>query len=314
MRLLGHRVNKLRLPLIQKAQSEFDEQRPGGFWDRVAKVVMRYPVVGVVLVTGALVAAAVPYFDINTGSAGVSTLPDSFQSKQAFQILERDFDGGEVTPAEIVIDGDVSASGGVPQAVERLRDLLESDPIFGPSTFTTNRTEDLGLVSVQMAIDPYADEANAAVERLRDEYIPQAFAGLPVETSVTGITAINVDSLAITSDYTPIVFVFVLTLSFLLLMMVFRSVVVPAKAILMNLLSVGAAYGLIVLVSQKGVGADLLGFQQVDTVEFWLPLFLFSVLFGLSMDYHVFLLSRIRERYDQTHDNAEAVSASVWRC
>jgi RND superfamily putative drug exporter len=97
-------------------------------------------------------------------------------------------------------------------------------------------------------------------------------------------------------------------MSFLLLTIVFRSIVVPIKAIIMNLLSVGAAYGIVVLVNQKGVGAKLLGFQQVEAIEAWLPLFLFSVLFGLSMDYHVFLLSRIRERFDRTHDNAESVA------
>src|SRR3990170_2059130 len=309
MRLLGDKVDKLRLPFVQKAQQEFDEERPGGFWDKVASTVMRYPVVGVVAVTAVLLAATIPFFDINRGSAGVSSLPDSFQSKKGFEALERDFDGGQVYPAEIVIDGAVGPSTPVPQAVERLRSLLANDPVFGPSTFSTNRAEDLGLVSVQMASDPYADAANDAIRRLRGEYVPQAFAGVDgVRVLVTGLTAFNLDSIDITADYTPIVFVFVLGLSFLLLMLVFRSIVVPAKAILMNLLSVGAAYGLIVLVSQKGFAADLLGFQQVDTVEFWLPLFLFSVLFGLSMDYHVFLLSRIRERYDQTGDNTDAVA------
>ena len=109
----------------------------------------------------------------------------------------------------------------------------------------------------------------------------------------------------------PIVFAFVLGLSFVLLMLAFRSIVVPPKAIVINLLSVGAAYGLLVLVFQKGVGNELFGFQQVDSIEAWLPLFLFSVLFGLSMDYHVFLLSRIRERYLQTGDNTEAVAFGV---
>ena len=109
----------------------------------------------------------------------------------------------------------------------------------------------------------------------------------------------------------PIVFVFVLSLSFILLTVVFRSIVVPVKAIVMNLLSVGAAYGLIVLVFQEGVGNELFGFQQVDAIEAWLPLFLFSILFGLSMDYHVFLLSRIRERFDQTGDTNEAVAFGV---
>jgi RND superfamily putative drug exporter len=118
----------------------------------------------------------------------------------------------------------------------------------------------------------------------------------------------NADFLDSLDRYTPWVFAFVLGLSFLLLMMVFRSLVVPIKAILMNLLSVGAAYGLLVLVFQKGVGADLLGFQQTPQIEAWLPLFLFAILFGLSMDYHVLLLTRIRERYDETGDNTASVA------
>jgi RND superfamily putative drug exporter len=111
-----------------------------------------------------------------------------------------------------------------------------------------------------------------------------------------------------TDHYLPIVFAFVLGLSFVLLTLVFRSLVVPVKALIMNLLSVGAAYGLMVLVFQKGIGAGILGFQTVATIEAWIPIFLFCVLFGLSMDYHVFLLSRIRERFDQTHDNSESVA------
>ena len=310
MRLLGDRVNKLRIPIIQKAQQEFDEERPGGFWDTMVRTVMRYPVVGAVGVTAILIAMAIPYFDLNAGSAGVSTLPDSFQSKQGFEILASDFRGGQVIPAEVVIDGD-ARSPAVAAAIDRLEGLMANDAVFGPASYTTNPSGDLGLLSVQMAIDPYTDEANDGIKRLRSEYIPVAFSGVSSPVYVTGLTAINVDAISITSTYTPYVFAFVLGMSFLLLMVVFRSLVVPLKAIIMNLLSVGAAYGLIVLVSQKGFGADLLGFQQVDTVEFWLPLFLFSVLFGLSMDYHVFLLSRIRERYDQTGDNTDAVAHGV---
>ena len=123
-----------------------------------------------------------------------------------------------------------------------------------------------------------------------------------------GLTAEATDFYGIVDVYTPIVFVFVLGLSFIILMMVFRSIVIPLKAIIMNLLSVGATYGLLVLVFQKGFAIDLLGFQRAEVIDAWLPLFLFAVLFGLSMDYHVFLLSRIRERYDETKDNTEAVA------
>ena len=122
------------------------------------------------------------------------------------------------------------------------------------------------------------------------------------------MTSEAADVFSIVQGYTPIVFAFVLGFSFLVLMLVFRSIVIPIKAVFMNLLSVGTAYGLMVLVFQKGVATDLLGFQHAEVIDVWIPLFLFSILFGLSMDYHVFLLSRIRERYDQTGNNAEAVA------
>jgi len=147
-----------------------------------------------------------------------------------------------------------------------------------------------------------------AVERLRADYVEAAFAGVPARALVGGDTARFVDIRDVNTTYTPIVFGFVLALSFLILAVAFRSIVVSLKAIVMNLLSVGAAYGLLVLVFQKGYGADLLGFQQVDVIQTGLPLFLFAILFGLSMDYHVFLLSRVRERFLETGDNNEAVA------
>jgi len=143
---------------------------------------------------------------------------------------------------------------------------------------------------------------------MRAEYIPQAFRDSPVRVLVTGESAFMVDFNQTTNDYTPFIFAYVLALSFIILILAFRSIVIPTTAIIMNLLSVGAAYGLIVLVFQKGVGADFFGFIQVEVIETWLPLFLFALLFGLSMDYHVFLLSRVRERFMQTNDNSEAVA------
>ena len=143
---------------------------------------------------------------------------------------------------------------------------------------------------------------------LREVHVADAFDGVPAEVHVGGVTAEATDFFNIVDVYTPIVFAFVLGLSFIILMLAFRSIVIPIKAIIMNLLSVGTTYGLLVLVFQKGVGTDLLGFQHAEVIDAWIPLFLFTILFGLSMDYHVFLLSRIRERYDQTGDNAQAVA------
>ena len=126
-----------------------------------------------------------------------------------------------------------------------------------------------------------------------------------------GNTAMGIDDTDLIADYTIPVMAFVLGLSFVILLLVFRSIVVPLKAMIMNLLSVGAAYGLMVLVFQHGIGAGLFGFQTVERIEAWVPLFMFAILFGLSMDYHVFLLTRIKERFDQMHDNGESVAYGV---
>ncbi len=163
------------------------------------------------------------------------------------------------------------------------------------------------------ATDSQSQAAVDAVTALRDQYVPQAF-GQDSGVLVGGDTALTKDFFDISDQYTPIIILLVLGLSFILLTVVFRSIVVPAKAIVMNLLSVGAAYGLITLIFQQGGPswaksiADALNFTQVQAIESWLPLFLFSILFGLSMDYQVFLLSRIREEYDKTSDNSEAVA------
>ena len=163
-----------------------------------------------------------------------------------------------------------------------------------------------------MNLDPDAEAATDAVRHLREEIVPPIEASLPEgRILTTGLSANNADFLEMLDTYTPIILAFVLGLSFLLLLVVFRSLVVAAKAIVMNLLSVGAAYGLIVWVFQEGHLTGLFGFQQTDVIEAGLPLFMFAMLFGLSMDYHVFLLSRIKEHFDQTHDNAESVAVGL---
>ena len=192
-----------------------------------------------------------------------------------------------------------------------LRTALASDPAFRSPDVTIGPNEDVAVVEALVAGDSRDEAAVQAVERLRAETVPAALGDSGAETFVTGETAEIVDYNELMSAWTPVVFLFVLGLSFILLTVAFRSLVVPAKAIVLNLLSVGAAYGLIVLIFQKGVGNELFGFDQVDAIEAWLPLFLFSVLFGLSMDYHVFLLSRIRERFTQTGDSSEAVAFGV---
>ena len=286
--LLGDRIESLRVPYFGRRAQRASQD--GGFWGRIVAVVMRHPVIAMVLSVAVLLIAAVPYFSIHTGSAGLATLPESTHAKQGYVALNRDFTVGEVTPATIVVDGDVS-SAGAREAFAKLQAALAKDDRFGTPQPASDSAHDLAVINVPVAGDPNSDAALDAVRALRDTYLPDALTGTDLNAYVTGASAQNLDYFAITDRYLPIVFALVLGLSFILLMLAFRSVVVPASSIVMNLLSVGAAYGLLVFVTQQGHGASLFGFQQVPIVEAWIPLFLFSVLFGLSMDYQVFLLS-----------------------
>jgi len=306
--LLGHRVNWLKIPFISNKLTAAGAEPTGkGFWGWITRLVMGQPIISLVVVGGLLVAVAVPVIDLKTGFNGVDAFPDSLQTKQGFFLLDEEFSFGVAAPTEIVVDADVDSKV-VLDAVAALIVLLADDPDFvGDPNWVTNPQGDLGLLSASVAGETSSERAVNAVKRLRDVYVPRAFAGTGADVTITGFTAFNITFFEIVNDYMPIVFVFVLGLSFLLLMVAFRSLVIPAKAIIMNLLSVGAAYGLLVLVFQKGIGADLGLFEESPIIDAWIPLFMFSVLFGLSMDYHVFLISRIRERFDETGDNDDAV-------
>jgi putative drug exporter of the RND superfamily len=306
MSLLGDRIDSLRIPFFGRATAGTESR----FWGAIVHAVMRRPVVSLVAAVALLLAAAVPVLSLESGTAGISTLPDRFESKQGFLLLNREFPGQTTEPVRIAVEGDTS-SPGVRAAVEELQAALERREIFSEATTETSADGGLVLLTVPIAGDSVSSDAVAAVRELRDDVIPAALAGSGAEAFVGGSTAEDIDYYDVMDAWLPIVFVFVLGLSFILLTIAFRSIVVPATAIAMNLLSVGAAYGLLVLVFVKGVGNELFGFQQVDIIEAWVPLFLFAVLFGLSMDYQVFLLSRIRERYSQTGDNDDAISFGV---
>jgi putative drug exporter of the RND superfamily len=305
--LLGDRVESLRLPYFGRTASAGAESR---FWGRIVRAVLRRPVVSLVAAVGLLLAAAVPVLSLESGTAGISTLPDRFESKQGFLLLNREFPGQTTDPVSIVVQGD-SASPEVRAAVDELEAELGRRRIFGDAATETSPDGGLIVLTVPVAGDSVSATAVDAVRDLREDVIPAAFVGSGAEAFVGGATAEDIDYYDVMDQWLPIVLVFVLGLSFILLTIAFRSIVVPATAIAMNLLSVGAAYGLLVLVFVEGVGNELFGFQQVDIVEAWVPLFLFAVLFGLSMDYQVFLLSRIRERYTQTGSNEDAVSFGV---
>jgi len=302
--LMGDRVNKFRLPLVGRQRAP-SADLPQGFWYQITHTVMRWPAISLVLAAGLLIAAAAPFFDIRTGTSGVSEFPDHFRAKRGFEVIQEEFGFGLNAPAEVVIDGNFDVVQG---AIEKLVTRLQSDARFGQSTVTQHQAGDLVLLTVPLKSGPSTEASVSSVRQLRDEYIPQAFEGVSVDVLVTGTTADEVDFVDMGRQYLPIVLGLVLALSFILLTLVFRSIVIPVTAIIMNLLSVGASYGILVLVWQKGVGNEIFGFPQVDVIQAWLPIMMFAILFGLSMDYQVFLISRIRERYLQNGDNDEAVA------
>ncbi|MGE5225303.1 MAG: MMPL family transporter [Planctomycetaceae bacterium] len=323
LRLLGDRINWPRF--TKRARMEGDHDPQGGFWDRFTRTVMARPVVFMVSAIVVLGSLGLVYFSIEKGTTqSAASLPDDVESKQAFISLERDFGvGGQTLPIQIVVDAPASDAA-TQQVVGAIQQGVAGIPALSPDT-TLQPAKDGSLVVVDAIAkgDAFSQATFQAVRDLRDQVVPAATQGTDVQVLVGGQPAIFTDFIATVDSYTPIVFLFVLGLSFLLLMMVFRSVVVPIKAVIMNLLSVGAAYGAIVLVFQHQSNSVLnaihefalkvfnaLGFpfKEVAVIEAWLPLMLFSILFGLSMDYHVFLLSRIREEYDKTGDNDEAVA------
>ena len=308
--LLGDRVNSLKLPYLGRRIIDNRAAGRTSWIARVAYRAMKRPAVALVVGVAVLLVLAYPALDMKTGVSGVNSFPNSFQSKQGFAVLEKQFTSGTVNPVQIVVDGNVTTPA-VKAAMTGLTQELANDPAFGPVQVQTDKAGNLALLSVPVNGDPTGNLALNKVRELRGTLIPKAFDGSGASVYVTGQTAGNLDYINIVNSYFPWVVALVLSLSFVLLLVAFRSVVIPLKAILMNLLSVGAAYGLITLVSLKGWGASLLGFQQVPVVEQWVPLLLFAVLFGLSMDYQVFLLSRIKEAWDRTGDNTLAVTEGI---
>lgn len=304
VRLLGDRLEALRVPLPRLRRA-----RAGLGLTRFA---MRRPWTGLVLTTALLLALAAPALQMRIGFAGVETLPERLETRQAFRVLQESFRLGQIAEALVVIDGDPRAPG-LDAAIARLRTALAGDPAFIAEKLSDRLDPpgSLRVLSIPMPGDAESAGAHAGIARLRAQHLPLAFEGVPVTPRVGGGPAGQVDFFRMTETYTPWVVATVLALSFALLALAFRSIVVPITAILLNLLSVGAAYGVMVRVFQQGVGTSLFGFARAETIEAWIPLFLFTVLYGLSMDYHVFLLSRIRERFLASGDNADALAHGV---
>lgn len=292
-----------------------DPDAETGFWNTITVAVMRRPWISLVIASIILLILGSYYLELEKGTSGISVLPDEIPAKQGFQTLDEKFGFGSDAPALVVIEGDVGSDAFAVALTKLEQSITDDDGLQSPQV-RIEPSVNLASFTSNIPGDPQNQSALNTIRRIRADLIPDAFAGVS-EGSYTayvgGSSAEVVDSVKVTDDYLPIVFTSVLSLSFILLLFAFRSLVISIASIVMNLLSVAAAYGLVVLVFQKGFLIGVFGFEQVDQIEFWLPLFMFSILFGLSMDYHVFMLSRIKERYDETGLAAESVKFGLRR-
>jgi len=305
--VLGDRVESLRVPWLGRriAASAGEE---GAIWRRAVLAVMRRPALSLIATTAVLLALASPVLDLRMGDGGTTALPDGSTAKQGLVALARDFPSGATDPVAVAIDG---SAADAQQGLTRLRAELAADRDFAAGALSVKTGAGVVVASVPLTVEPTSERASAAVDRLRETHVPRAFGATADRVFVGGEAAEARDSFAVNSRWLPLVILFVLSLSFVLLLLAFRSIAIPLTAIAVNLLSVGAAYGILVAVFQNGVGAELLGFTQVERIDAWIPVFLFSVLFGLSMDYQVFLVSRIHERWSATGDTPAAIVHGV---
>jgi uncharacterized membrane protein YdfJ with MMPL/SSD domain len=305
---LGDRVNKLRVPVLHRLQ------RPEGgrLWGALVDRVLRRPLLAAVVSAGVLIALALPALGMKTVVPGAEALPQDLPAVQAYNRLQKAFPG-ESDPAVVVVR---AHSIDAPQVKAGMQDLqrqaLASGKVHEPISTTVNDDRTVARIELPTIGNGEDAASNAAVAALRGEIIPETVGSLEgVEAGVTGTAASSQDFSDALRGAAPLVFVFVLAFAFLLLLVTFRSLVIAIKAIVLNLLSVAAAYGVLVLVFQHGWAKGLLGFDYSGGVMVWLPVFLFVILFGLSMDYHVFILSRIREAYDGGMKTDDAIAHGI---
>ncbi len=301
---VGKNIDRFGLPHRSR-----ETDRPA-FWSRWAKFVQRRPwpaFIGALLV---LIVIALPIGSLRLGFGDAGNSPTSSTTRRAYDLLAKGFGPGFNGP--LLLAAETPEGGRDVAVLDRLSATLNQTR--GVAFATPPRPNPAGTAAI-LQVFPTTSPQDAAtddlVNRLRDHIVPEATAGTTARVAVGGFPAAADDFAAYTARMLPVVVGFVLLLSFVLLMIVFRSLLVPLKAVIMNLLSVGAAYGVMVAVFQWGWGASLIGVGKEGPIESWAPLMLFAVVFGLSMDYEVFLLSRIKEDYDRTGDNAEAVASGL---
>jgi uncharacterized membrane protein YdfJ with MMPL/SSD domain len=306
---LGDKVMLGRVPFIGRRRDRGDNPRVSGWiMDRV----LQRPVVSAVVSGGVLLALAIPAFGLHTADPGLQGLPHKLPIVRTLDRIQTAFPGGP-TPAQVVVSGKNVDSRQTEQAIAALRrEGLASGQIKQPIMVDVNRAHSVAVVSMPLVGKGTDNVSDKALETLRGDLVPRTVGAVPgLHVDVTGETAGSKDFNDSMKSHAPIVFAFVLTMAFLLLLVTFRSIVIPIKAIALNLLSVGAAYGVLALVFQHKWAEGLLGFKSTGGITSWLPLFLFVILFGLSMDYHVFILSRVREAFDGGMKTDDAVAHGI---
>jgi RND superfamily putative drug exporter len=306
---LGHRVHKSRIPFLSRLRRGDGDSRIWGF---VLGHVLRRPKLALTLSVGALVALAIPVLSLQTKTTGLDDLPRSLPAMQTYDRVEAAFPSESFVTADVVVRAADVRAPQVADAVERLKtEAVATGRVQEPIETTVNPAGTVAEIVLPIVGNGTDDASMQALATVRDEVVPATLGSVAgVEANVGGSTAMTKDFNDRLTSHAPYIFGFVVVAAFLLLLVTFRSVVIPIKAIVLNLLSVGASYGLLSLIFQHGWGVELLGGQTGGIVS-WLPLFLFVLLFGLSMDYHVFILSRIKELYDNGMTNDEAVEHGI---
>ena len=296
--------------VLQRLKGNRQESRLWGF---VITKSMRRPLIAVGVSIALLIVLALPVLNMHTKQSSFTDLPKSLSIVKTYNTIQASFPGSQ-DPAHLVVRADDVTTPQFAKAyAEFKKRALATGVIQQPIRVAVNKAKTVARVDFPLAGEGQDATAVRALETLRTQVIPPVLATLPVgtEQAVTGATAANVDFNKTMKSRAPIVFAFVLGFAFLLLLLTFRSIVIPIKAIILNLLSVGAAYGVLVWIFQYGHLQGLLGFHSSGAVVTWLPLFLFTVLFGLSMDYHVFILSRVKELVDQGVPTDQAVERGI---
>jgi len=307
---LGDRLERGRVPWLGRWLERRRESGGSRVWAAILRPVLARPAIALVLGVGLLVVLALPALHLRTATPGATDLPDSMPIVQTYNRIQQAFPGGPV-PARVVITSPDVTSPVVSMAIDLMHhEAVKSGQMFEPVTVDISPDHTVAAVDIPLAGDGTNGASQAAVRLLRSRIIP-ATVGAVADAHVTGSTASSMDFNSQLGARAPYVFAFVLGLAFLLLMSMFRSIVVAAKAIVLNLLSVGASYGVLVAVFQWGWGENLLDFRSTGSVAAFLPLFLFVILFGLSMDYHVFILSRMKESHDRGLSTHEAVHHGI---